>query len=113
MAQCTVVWKILTTMVFNNDYQFHAKDKQFDRKKGQYARGLLRNWVKLRSELGHEQFLKLRVWSQPAAWADEVVGHNATHNVSTSVLHELATLVDLITCQFNNHILYTSGQSHI
>ena len=63
---------------FNHDYQFSAKGKLFDRKKGQNARGLLRDWVKLRSTAGHEQFLKLRVWSQPAAWADEVVGHNAT-----------------------------------
>jgi hypothetical protein len=70
---------------YNRDYQFHSKGKLYDRKKGQSARGLLRDWVKLRSQLGHEQFLKLRVWSQPAAWADEVVRYNATHKVSTSV----------------------------
>jgi hypothetical protein len=70
---------------FNKDYRFHAKDKQFDRWKGQKAGGLLKHWVQLRSELGHEQFLKLRVWSQPAACADEVVEHTATHQVSTIV----------------------------
>ena len=60
---------------FNQDYQFSAKGKLLDRKKGQNARGRLRDWVKLRSTAGHEQVMKLRVWCQPAAWADEVVGH--------------------------------------
>ena len=43
------------------------------REAGDSARGAMREWVALRSELGTEKFQHLRVWSQPAAWADEVV----------------------------------------
>ena len=40
---------------------------------GESAKGMMREWVKLRSELGEELFQELRVWSQPAAWADGVI----------------------------------------
>ena len=55
------------------DHQFNFKGRLIKRVKGQSTRGLMRNWVKLRNELGFEQFLRLRVWCQPAAWADEII----------------------------------------
>ena len=43
---------------------------------GQQSRGVLREWRKLRETYGvagREQFKSLRVWGQPAAWADSII----------------------------------------
>ena len=53
--------------------EFYFAGKLIRRQEGDSARGAMREWVALREELGPEKFQELRVWSQPAAWADEVI----------------------------------------
>ena len=58
---------------YKKAYKFNSGGTCYQRHVGQPARGLMKNWISLREELGEEQFLKLRVWCQPSAWADEII----------------------------------------
>ena len=51
-------------------------DAEFKREVGDQSHGVLREWSKLRESYGaagQSRFKSLRVWGQPAAWADSII----------------------------------------
>ena len=89
------------------DVEFKIGGKVIKRVKGQSAGQCMRNWVKLREELGHERFQSVRVWTQPAAWADEIISCWVSDLVS-EYLHQSINVVDCFTGQWTETCLWNS-----
>ena len=79
---------------------------------GESAKGMMREWVKLRSELGEELFQELRVWSQPAAWADEVI-HCWLVEVLGSLVTQSINVCDCFAGQWTPRVLESSWLSQM
>jgi hypothetical protein len=92
---------------FVRQYSIKVGGKTVNREVGQSARGLMKQYVKLRSSLGKDRFLTTRVWCQPAAWADEIISCWVS-----DLLHEYQpqciTLVDCFSGQWTETTLFTA-----
>ena len=92
---------------YKKAYKFNSGGTMYQRHVGQSARGLLNNWVKLRESLGEEQFLKLRVWSQPAAWADEIISCWIS-DLLKQYVYQSINAIDCFSGQWTENALHTS-----
>ena len=92
---------------WNKDVQFKSKGQPVNRTKGQSARGMMAGWVRLRSQLGEDQFLSVRIWQQPAAWADEVISCWVLDLLFQYLIQSI-NIVDCFSGQWTAACLYTS-----
>ena len=81
---------------WNKDIQFQVGNHTVKRKKGASARGAMRAWLKLRQELGEEQFLRVRVCCQYAAWADGVISQWILELLASFVYQSIRTSIALL-----------------
>ena len=92
---------------FVRQYAFKVGGKTVNREVGQSARGLMKQYVQLRSSMDRDQFLTTRVWCQPAAWADEIISCWIS-----DLLHEYQpqciTLVDCFSGQWTETSMFTA-----
>jgi hypothetical protein len=89
------------------DVEFKASGKVIKRSAGESARGAMRQWVALRQQLGWARLQSLRVWTQAAAWADEVISVWISDLVS-EYLHQSINVVDCFSGQWTENCLWTS-----
>ncbi len=64
-------------------------------------------WVQSRQKLGHKHFKQLRVWCQPAAWADEVISCWVSDLIAEYVLQSI-NVFDCFSGQWTEATLHTS-----
>ena len=84
-------------------------DTVVSREVGESTNGLMREWVKLRSSYGVEgrrQFETLRIWGQPAAWADSIV-HCWVSDLLHSLVPQSINVLDCFTGQWSPVVLET------
>ena len=67
----------------------------------------MRSWVTLRQQLGWARFQSVRVWTQAAAWADEVISVWISDLVS-EYLYQSINVVDCFSGQWTENCLWTS-----
>ena len=92
---------------FVRQYSFKVAGKTVNREAGQSARGLMKQYVQLRSSLGKDKFLTTRIWCQPAAWADEIISCWVS-DLLHSYQPQCITVVDCFSGQWTETSLFTA-----
>ena len=81
-----------------------------DRTEGQPTRGLLREWVQLRTD-APELLSGLRIWGQPRAWSDSII-----QSWWSDLIHEhtpqCVTVCDCFTGQWSEVALHSAYLNH-
>ena len=88
-------------------YEYSVAGRTISREKGKNSRGVLSGWRKLRQSLGHDAFRRLRIWSQPAAWADEVIHCWLSDLIRSEYQPQCVFQVDCCSGQWTERVMHT------
>jgi hypothetical protein len=88
-------------------YKYTVAGKTVSREQGKSARGILSGWRKLRQSLGADAFRRLRIWSQPAAWADEVIHCWLSDLIKAEYQQQCLFQVDCCSGQWTERVMQT------
>jgi len=92
---------------WNKSYQYTVAGKTIIREQGKSAKNCMSGWRKLRQSLGASVFRRLRVWSQPAAWADEVIHCWLSDLIKNEYQPQALFQVDCCSGQWTERVMHT------